>query len=299
MSFSSRESAADPHYYTTTEPHTAIPDWLPFAFTLTAEARTLISATLVLQRHGTAPTRRHLAEQLQVDERSVYRWFNEINDKGYSTIVKRGRRRIMIFHKPKPDRAITDRMITDQAITDHAIRFQDSDSIAHDALARHDRAIPDQAISDPSLIGWLDDNHAKKKEIQPTKHARRQLKTELAKWLLHQGMNAANKFDDPALDYDLYRNDFERKRSDGWMIGRIVEAWLAAPLSAAEQEADDLAERAQLADEQAERAQLAGDQGAQLADDPSDDANAFSARIRRELFAKVNAHPYTYHGGAK
>src|SRR5207253_2956597 len=133
---------SEQYYYQSCDPHSAIPDWVPFAHQLGAEARNLITATLILHNRGKPPTRRELAQALSVDERSVYRWLTEIASAGAMSSRRAGRRRLTVFHRPKPDQAlsnqtkpdymITDRLITDQAITDHVVRFRDSGDQSHE-----------------------------------------------------------------------------------------------------------------------------------------------------------------------
>ncbi len=229
----------DVHSYSSSDPHTAIPDWLPFVAGIGPEARNLIAASLVLEKRHGAPTRRQLAQALGVDERSIYRWLREIAKAGALSIRRDKRRRINVFHKPKPDRPITDRPITDRPITDRPIRFGKNDSSEHVSQQSHEAAIPDQAISDRSQSGWLVGESSPKKDPQSTKPTRRKLVTPLAKWLRHAGMVGAHLFDDPALDYSTYKNDFERKRAEGMLIGRIVEIWRSAPLERIELESDE------------------------------------------------------------
>jgi hypothetical protein len=230
-------SENDHYYYQSNDPHTAVPDWVPFAHQLGPEARNLITATLVLQKRGKPPTRRELAEALCVDERSIYRWLGEIASAGAMSTRRAGRRRLNVFHRPKPDRAITDRAITDQAITDRAItdraitdraiRYEASDSSEHACQQSHETPIPDQAISDPS-VGAVGDQQSR--DSDPTTTNRRPLKTPLARWMKQFGINAAAQFDDPALDYWTYRRFCEDKRAAGWAYSQLVSTLQQAPL---------------------------------------------------------------------
>src|SRR4051812_8759275 len=141
-------SESEHYYYQSNDPHTAIPDWVPFARGIGPEARNLITATLVLQKRGHPPTRLELAQALGVDRRSIYRWLEEIASAGAMSTRRAGRRRLTVFHKPKGDRAISDRPISDRTITDRPITLRDSDESEHARQQSHETAIGDQAITD-------------------------------------------------------------------------------------------------------------------------------------------------------
>jgi DNA-binding transcriptional ArsR family regulator len=220
--------AIDVHSYRSNDPHTAIPDWLPFATTLTAEARNLIMASLVLEKRQGPPTRRQLARALGVDERSIYRWLREIGAAGALSIRRDKRRRINVFHRPIPDRMIADPLIADQAISDQAIRMSKNDSKGHARQQSHERRIPDQLISDPPVGVGV--GHDSSKESEPTTTNRRPLKTKLARELKRRGMNAARDFDDPALDLATYLRFVDDKRAIGWEWRQIVSTLREAPL---------------------------------------------------------------------
>jgi hypothetical protein len=156
-------------------------------------------------------------------------------------------------------------------------------------------AIPDQAISDRAMNGWLVGESFPKKDPQPSKQARRRLVTPLAKWLRHEGMVGAHLFDDPALDYGTYRNDFERKRADGMLIGRIVEIWLSAPLERVELESDDLdLPPTDIPDNSAieHRDDLADPEVVERLKEAHE--AAWLEQIRLETIERVNSKPQTY-----
>jgi len=220
------------YYYASQDPHTAMPDWVPFAAQLGPEARNLIMATLVLQKRGGAPTRRQLATALSVDERSIYRWLAEIQAAGAMSTRRAGRRRMVIFHNPKPDHMISDHMISDRTISDRPIRYHESSDSSHVAPTSRKPPIPDRTISDPLVVG-VGDHDSRVKD--PTISNTAPLKTPLARWLKRFGMNAARDFDDPTLDYATYKAWVEDKRAMGWEWRQIVSTLREAPLEAAPQ----------------------------------------------------------------
>jgi hypothetical protein len=210
------------------DPHTAVPDWVPFIRGIGPEARNVIVATLVLQKSGEPPTRRQLAHALGVDERSVYRWMREIAAAGAMSTRRVGRFRECVFHKPIPDRMITDRTITDHMITDHVVRYRTLYESVTAASGSRKVTIPDHMISDPPVVGVGDHVIGEKKPTTTTRRA--PLKTPLARWAKQYGMVAARELDDPSLDYATYKRWIEDHRAMGWEWRQIVSTLRDAPL---------------------------------------------------------------------
>jgi predicted transcriptional regulator len=231
----------DVFLYHSRDSHTAIPDWLAFYRGVSAEARTLAHAIIVMSKGAMPPTKPEIAEALGVDVRSVYRWLNELAQSGIMHVRTVGRRNLYIFHAPNSDSG--DQMTIrsdDQAISDPGdqMTIRSSDRIVrHDP---HDRdqffALPDAAngdfsenpITDPP-VGVGVGQHESESDSPTTNRA--PLKTELARYLKRAGMNAAREFDDPALDYATYRAFVEDKRMLGWEWRQIVSTLRDAPLN--------------------------------------------------------------------
>jgi hypothetical protein len=241
-------SESEHYYYQSNDPHTAIPDWVPFCTQLGTEARNLITATLVLQKRGHPPTRRELAEALSVDERSIYRWLGEIASAGAMSKRNAGRRRLNVFHRPKPDRAITDRPITDRPITDRpitdrpitdrpitdqAIRFEASDSSEHECQQSHETPIPDQAISDP-LHGGGGSSFSAEKDPPSATNPRRKISPHeitgaTGKWMVAETFSLEKAFLHQHLPLEAAQADYQRRRQAGQFQGAIALAWEVAP----------------------------------------------------------------------
>jgi hypothetical protein len=254
----------DVFIYHSRDPHTAIPDWLAFYRGVSPEARALAHAIIVMSKGALPPTKPEIAEALGVDVRSVYRWLNELNAAGVTSVRAVGRRNLYLFTEPaKSDRL--DQMTNgsdDQRITDRLDQMTNGSS---DPLVRHDphdrdhfpghqeavnSGFSENPISDPS-VGVVGDQQSR--DPDPTSTNRAPLKTALARWLKRAGMNAAREFDDPALDYATYREFVEYKRSLGWEWRQIVSTLREAPLEAQPSDplANDWYSPAQLADGQA------------------------------------------------
>jgi DNA-binding transcriptional ArsR family regulator len=220
------------YYYASHDPHTAIPDWVPFCVQIGTEARNLITATLILQKRGHPPTRRELAEALSVDERSIYRWLEEITNAGAMSKRRAGRRRLNVFHRPKPDQAITDRLITDRLITDQAIRFRDSDESEHACQQSHKSPIPDQAISDPS--GGGGDHDSIEVDPPPTTAPRPKISPseitgDTGRWMVAEGFSLTKAHQHQGLPLAPAQADYQRRRQLGQGHGAIALAWEVAP----------------------------------------------------------------------
>jgi len=226
-------SQDEPHYYYTShDPHTAIPDWAPLCTQLSVEARLLIIATTVLQKARQPPTRRQLAHALRVDERSIYRWLEEIAAAGALSTRRAGRRQLIVFRQPTTDQAITDRTISDQAITDRTIRYTRSSVEPRTALERHKPAIPDQAISDPS--GGGGDPCSIELDSPPTTTAPRKISpseitTDTGRWMVAQGFSLTKAYQHQLLPLAPTQADFQRRRQLGQQHGAIALAWDVAP----------------------------------------------------------------------
>lgn len=220
------------YYYASNDPHTAVPDWVPFANQLGPEARNLITATLILQKRGKPPTRRELAEALCVDERSIYRWLGEIASAGAMSTRRAGRRRLNVFHRPKPDRTISDRPISDRTISDRPIRFRDSGESEHVSLESHETAIPDQAISDPS--GGGGDPCFRDSDSPPTTAPRRKISPHeitapAGRWMVAEGFSLTKAHQHQNLPLAPAQADYQRRRQLGQGHGAIALAWEVAP----------------------------------------------------------------------
>lgn len=214
-----------------------------------------IAAQIILynNQHGYCATRSDIAERLGADIRSVDRWLMEMRDAGLLEASQRGRTRL--FELKTTDMSIVDSLIysrqncrastNDKDVYDR--QFDLSCLALPDApyATTHDKTID----SAPVGVGGIHDS------IESDQHHTRPLATKLARWLKHVGVNKAHVFDDPKLDFELYKHDFERKKGMGWSIGMIVNAWIEAPLEApaapaapaeeqlAEELGDDMSER--------------------------------------------------------
>jgi hypothetical protein len=232
------------YYYASNDPHTAVPDWVPFCRQIGIEARNLIIATLVMQKRGSPPTRRELAEVLNTDERSIYRWLQEITSAGAMSTRRAGRRRVNVFHQPKPDQAITDRLITDQAITDRLItdqaisdrliRFRHLDESEHACQQSHEPAIPDQAISDRAGGGGGSSFSAEKDPPPTTTAPRRKISPaditgETGKWMVTEVFSLEKAYLFQHLPLAAAQADYQRRRQLGQRQGGIALAWEISP----------------------------------------------------------------------
>lgn len=237
----------DVFLYRTSDPHTAIPDWLAFCRTVSAEARNMAHAILVLSRGPLPPTRAEIAERLGVEVRTIQRWLFELRTAGILSEIPVGRRVLCTFSNPAAmgDQPIThDRLVTRPV--DHPTNGSPDPLVTHDS---HDRdrfpaqqeavngGFSENPISDPP-VGVVGDQQSRDSDSTTTNRA--PLKTALARWLKRAGMNAAREFDDPALDYATYREFVEYKRSLGWEWRQIVSTLREAPLEPIEH--DDLAD---------------------------------------------------------
>ena len=225
------DHSSDRYYVQSHDPHTSIPDWVPFCRAISPEARNLIAATLVLQRQRDQPTRGDLAHALGVDERTIYRWLSEIQSAGAMTIHRLGRRRDISFHRPIPDHMITDHMITDHVISDRPIRYTHDRVSGDSALESLETAIPDRTISDRAVGGGgscleIDSptNHQRRAKISP-----HEISTDTGRWLVAEGFSRrrAHQFQD--LPLAAAQADYQRLRQLGKRHGGIVETWEISP----------------------------------------------------------------------
>jgi hypothetical protein len=222
----------DVFIYHSHDPHTAIPDWVPFCHQLGPEARNLITATLVLQKRGHPPTRLELAQALRVDRRSIYRWLEEIASAGAMSNRRVGRRRLTVFHKPKGDRAITDRPITDRPITDRPITLRDSDSSEHVRLGSHETPIGDQAITDRAGGGGgsvLEDSDPPPATAPRRKISPHEITGETGRWMVAEGFSLTKAHQHQSLPLAPAQADYQRRKQLGQGHGAIALAWEVAP----------------------------------------------------------------------
>jgi len=239
-------TTGDVFIYRSRDPHTAIPDWLAFCRTVSADARNMAHAILILSRGPLPPTRAEIAEALGVDVRTIQRWLLELRTAGILSEQPVGRRVLCIFSNPA---WVTHDVMGDTWITrpaDHPTSRSPDPCVTHDPLSRDQFLGQQEAvnsgfsrkpISDPP-VGVVGDQQSR--DSDPTSTNRAPLKTALARWLKRAGMNAAREFDDPALDYATYREFVEYKRSLGWEWRQIVSTLREAPLEPiADDQADD------------------------------------------------------------
>ena len=282
----------DVYLYQSSDPHTAIPDWLAFCGLVSAEARNMAHAILVLSRGAIPPTRAEIAESLGVDLRTVQRWLAELRSAGILQERAVGRRQLCIFRRPgmgdtcvMGDRAIT-------RPTDQVIARSPDRAITHDTMNRDhslgqgkapNGAFFQNPISDP-LVGVVGDKH--ESDSDSTTPTPAPLKTRLARWLKQAGMNAARDFDDDSLDFDTYVRFVKDKRQMGWEWRQIVSTLREAPL----EPAPAVAALYDLVDDEPASDEPASDKPA---------SSAFSEQVRQELIAAVNQRPKSYHGVSK
>ncbi len=227
---SSRDSQQ--FYYASDDPHTAIPDWAPLCTQLSFEARLLIITTLVLQRAKQPPTRRQLAYALRVDERSIYRWLEEIAAAGASSTRRLGRRQIIVFRQPTTDRRITDRTISDPTISDPTIRYTLDRVKPHSALDSHESAIPDRTISDPrGGGGGIDSTQLDSPPTTnpPRKISPHEITTPTGRWMVAEGFSLAKAHQHQSLPLAPAQADYQRRRQLGQQHGAIAQAWSVSP----------------------------------------------------------------------
>jgi len=234
MSHPTTASRDDVFIYQSRDPHTAIPDWLAFRNDITAEARGLALAILVLSKGPLPPAIPEIAEQMNVDERTIYRWLNELRGRGVLTTELIGRRNFYRFHAT-PDRG--DQVTHGSGDRGDQVTHGSPDPCARDTTPNPNHFSCQQnaensgfsrnPITDPP-VGVGVGQHVG--DSDPTNTNRAPLKTALARWLKRAGMNAAREFDDPALDYATYREFVEYKRSLGWEWRQIVSTLREAPL---------------------------------------------------------------------
>jgi DNA-binding transcriptional ArsR family regulator len=228
-------TTSDVFVYQSRDPHTAIPDWIPFRSDITAEARILALAILVLSKGLLPPAIPEIAERMGVDERTVYRWLNELRSQGVLTTELIGRRNFYRFHESTPDRL--DHLTHGSGDRGDQVTHGSGDPCVRGTPPNPNQFSPQQnalnsgfsenPISDPS-VGVGVGQHVG--DSDPTTNNRAPLKTALARWLKRAGMNAAREFDDPALDYATYREFVEYKRGLGWEWRQIVSTLREAPL---------------------------------------------------------------------
>jgi len=283
----------DVYLYRSSDPHTAIPDWLPRCSLVSPEARFMAVTILVLSKAPMPPTRAEIAESMGVDIRTVQRWLGELRSAGLLSEHQVGRRVLCVFERPMDDRGVMgDRGVTRH--TDHPTHGSPDTRITHDPqhgdqLSEHQTApngaFFENSIGDPP-VGVVGVQHDPL--IDPTAATRAPLKTALGRWLKQAGMNAARDFDSEDLDFETYRRWVLDKRDRGWDWRQIVSTLREAPLVREEHMAPALA-----------------DAGADLADAGADlvgDLAEISARrelLRQEMIQQLNNRPNTYHGGGK
>lgn len=233
-------SYRDVFIYQSRDPHTAIPDWIPFRSDITAEARTLALAILVLSKGPLPPAIPEIAERMSVDERTVYRWLNELRGRGVLTTELIGRRNFYRFHESTPDRL------------DHLTHGSGDrgDQVTHgsgDPCVRDDPLNPNQfsgqqeaansgfsqnPISDPSGGGGGSDSEDE--DPPPTTAARRKISPSeitgaTGRWMVAEGfgISKAHHFQD--LPLAPAQADYQRRRQLGQGFGAIALAWEVAP----------------------------------------------------------------------
>jgi len=105
----------DVYLYRSSDPHTAIPDWLPRCSLVSPEARFMAVTILVLSKAPMPPTRAEIAESMGVDIRTVQRWLGELRSAGLLSEHQVGRRVLCVFERPMGDPCV----MGDRGVTRH------------------------------------------------------------------------------------------------------------------------------------------------------------------------------------
>ena len=279
--------------YPSSDPHTAVPDWVALHPGLADEERNLLHLILIGMKCPIPPTQEELAQQSRVHSRTVARRLTILAQRGFIETYRAGRR---TFYRLQATTYDTMRISDPHGITDpHGVIYQGGGCQVflgqQDAPNGH---IFEKTISDRSVGVVVGDHDS---EEDPTTNNGTSLKTRLARWLKQAGMNAARQFDDESLDYDTYVRFVKEKRGLGWEWRHIVSTLREAPL-----EPEPPAAPLDSADEPASAGELAsaGDELASAGDDLATieaARRAFRESCRNELLASANRRPPSYHGG--
>jgi len=233
-------TTSDVFVYQSRDPHTAIPDWLPFRSDITAEARTLALAILVLSKGPLPPAIPEIAERMGVDERTVYRWLNELRGQGVLTTELIGRRNFYRFHESTPDRL------------DHLTHGSGDrgDQVTHgspDPCVRGTTPNPNHfscqqnaensdfsrnPISDPSGGGGGSPFSAEKDPPPATprrKISPHEITGATGKWMVAEGFSLAKAHQYQYLPLGPAQADYQRRRQLSQGHGAIALAWEVAP----------------------------------------------------------------------
>jgi DNA-binding transcriptional ArsR family regulator len=232
-------SNRDVFIYQSRDPHTAIPDWLPFRSDITAEARTLALAILVLSKGPLPPAIPEIAERMGVDERTVYRWLNELRSRGALTTELIGRRNFYRFHAT-PDRG-------DQVTHGSGDR---GDQVTHgsgDPCVRDTPPNPNQFPTQQNAVnsdfsqnpitdraGGGGGHVFRDSDSPPTTAARRKISPHeitapAGRWMVAEGFSLTKAHQHQHLPLAPAQADYQRRRQLGQGHGAIALAWEVAP----------------------------------------------------------------------